>query len=332
MPQIVRELTGDDIDEAFALAIARPLFGPRLKHMASKTAQCDLWRRLLGRLAIRSGVLIDAGLSDSNCMITFGIGGFVCPLWLKAFLNRPFPFVGAHVLEELLAGKDGILLRDEDVREANSSSGLSALVLTAGWRYSRSRTTPPFAAKMGSVAAFQHAYRGFRMNEFVTEAISGPEADFCLSSYSWRERARFSFGAGQSTDQYLLGIARIEAQQPGRETSIVSPLFVWPEVRFCFMPQQQALLLLASSRMSDKDIARKLNIGPDAVGRRFDRIFRRVVMRQHESCPVFPKGTDRFAKRSLLLDYLKDNIHELRPHNFSHKTKQRAVAAVSGGR
>jgi hypothetical protein len=300
--------------------------------MASKTAQCDLWRKLLSRLAIRSGVLIDAGLSNSNCIITFGIGGFVCPRWLKAFLNRPFPFVGAHVLEELLTGKDGFLLRDEEVREANSSSGLSALVLASAWRYSGS--TPPFAAKMGSVEAFQHAFRGFRMNEFVTEVISGPEADFCLSSYSWRERARFSSAVGQSTEQYLglLGITRVEAQQPGRETSIVSPLFVWPEVRFCFTPQQQILLLLASSRMSDKDIARKLNIGPDAVGRRFDRIFRRVAMLQHESCPVFPKGTDRFGKRNLLLDYLKDNIHELRPHNFSHKTKQRAAAAVSGGR
>jgi DNA-binding CsgD family transcriptional regulator len=325
MPEIIRELTSGDVDAAFELLTTRPLFGPRFANMASKVAQCNLWRELLRRLALRGAVLIDPDRPAGERIVTFGFGGFVRPMWLKEFLEHPFPFVGAHVLEELLAGRDEILMTDEEVKEANSSTGLSALVLASGWQYSQE--SAPFAAKMGSVAAFQHAYRGFRMNEFVSEVASGPEADFCLSSSTWRERRRFRFAkpVGHSADYLvLLGITRLEAQESSHETSILSPLFVWREVRFGFTRHQQELLLLASSRASDKEIAKTLNIGPDAVGRRFDRIFRKVELLQNERYPVFPKGTSCFAKRNLLLDYLKDNIQELRPHNMAVGIKRRS--------
>jgi hypothetical protein len=313
---VCRSLTYQDLGEVFRLAEDRPGFGSRLKMIASRSAHIKLWSDVLRRKAVLGGLAELAAPIEDGRVLVFGLVGFVRRNWARNFLERPFPFVGLYILERLLAGTDDILLNDTEVRDANSSDGLHAVVMLSGWKFHTGR--PSFELKVASMEAFLHTCRGFRLKEFISEVSDGPEAEFALSNHAWRERKRFQdpYPCAASPGIVIIGINSSEVREPQRETSVLASLFVWREILFGFTPDQQALLLLAMEQLPDREIAQRLGVGADAIGRRLDRIYRRVAARQHTLNQVFPEGVDNSLKRRLLIDYLNRNFHELRPHNF----------------
>src|SRR5206468_307093 len=134
------------------------------------------------------------------------------------------------------------------------------------------------------VRCFHEAHKGYRLIELVNECLTALEAEGFLFSGSWRIRSDYhSFYARErvpepaaSEHPILVGLTKQEAEEPGRTGAATAPLFVWREPKYCFTPEQQKLLLLAREHRGDKELAIILEITPDALGRRWDRIFKRV--------------------------------------------------------
>src|SRR5262249_28931481 len=148
------------------------------------------------------------------------------------------------------------------------------------------------------------------------------EAEAFISSGSWLKRSDYECfykrqAAGPPAERpILVGITKQEAEEVGRMACVNATLFIWREPRYCFSLEQQRLILLAREHPADKDLAAILGISPDALGRRWDRIFKRVQALQPADDPIFEPDFGSSGKRARLLQRLEKEFHELRPHEF----------------
>lgn len=285
-----------------------------------RNRQVEVWRKLLGRDAVRSGLLENLNGPKGRRILICGFFAFVQPAWLCEYLSAPFPFVGDWVMEEYAHGNDTIILSDREVAEANAGQGLHSLGLANGWCPQEQPLL--FSLKHGATDGFIETMVGFNLNEFVTETIGQFELEYALANGTWRERSRFQNHFEDSMTNYrpiLLGITRAEAQEPGKELSVLGKLFLRPEIRFFFPRSQQKLLLLALVHVSDQQLSQAAGVKIDALGRRFDRIYKRVEQLQDTANPVFPADTNSSVKRRLLLSYLEKNMAELRPYRATNR-------------
>jgi hypothetical protein len=222
------------------------------------------------------------------------------------------------------------VLSHDEVRHANcSGEGLRALVLMMSWNRDLLERTDLFELKTTAIESFLLGHRGFRLAELVHEVFPGFEQTLCLSGRAWIERSRYPKHYpgtnGETSGPVLIGLTRAEAQCDDNVTGRLTPLFVWQQFMLCFMPAQQKILELVCEHRSDAAIAAELGIGQDAVGRRMQRIYRRVVTYQNPHDAAFPLGVSSAGRRKLLIDYLRSHPHELRPHAARPRSRVRAA-------
>ncbi len=280
----------------------------------SAEAVIDRWKALLPRWAITGRLVESPDLNPDANLLVAGLSAFVHESWIREYLRAPFPHPGRHIIEACAAGNpDDILLTDRQVAEANSGGGLHSVTLGLMWRLDR--VPPAFLAEAQywAVRSFFDAHAGYRLALILSESIGEKEHEMFLGSGAWQPLHTFTEGSSVEPP-VLVGMARDEAGQPQRSASITAPLFIVREPRYCFEPGQQELLRHALNHVSDKDLAGALGIGPHALRRRWQRIFRRVQALQPPDDPVIPTGLDSAGKRARVLLRLSTEMHELRPH------------------
>ena len=313
-----RRMKADDVEECFALAARRAYFHHQYGNGEELCRLIGVSKSLLHRASANGGVVEDLNKPPGKRLLSAGFTVFVDPDWLHGYMSNPFPFPGGFVLRWVASGGDGLVLNHEQLRRANcSGEGLHAIVVAMGWDTGLLAREDSFDIRMAAIESFLVAHRGFRMTELVHEVMSGFEEAFCLGGNAWVERSRYPrrfANAGGFAEPILIGMTREEAQQPGYEAGAAAPLFIWRDFRFCFSPAQQQTLELVCEHLPDSEIAGRLGIGEDAVGRRLQRIYRRVAAYQDMNDPAFPPETKTADRRNLLIRYLGNHPHELRPH------------------
>lgn len=315
MRLVSREVEQKDLEECLWLHCCRQGWEQKYQDSHWRQLQVGLWIKLLKREAIRSGLVENLESPGGQRILAFGCYAFVRPEWLSKYLLTPFPHAGEWIVDEYAQGNDTVILTDQEVWEANSGSGLHSFCLCGAFRPVEQSIV--FPAKQSVVEAFYGAMEGFNHNEFLADACGEFEIDLFLANDTWR--IRHDFGNNKATSSLpcrcvLMGLTKAEAEESGNELSVLAKLFIRPEVRFFFPLSQQKLLLLARIHVSDPQLSKAMGIKMDALGRRFDRIYKRVEQLQDPDNPVFPSNTNSSGKRRLLLSYLEKNMAELRPY------------------
>jgi hypothetical protein len=272
------------------------------------------WRQLLARWAVIGRIVESPQLPADQNIIVGGLSAFVRPSWVEAYLRAPFPHAGQVIIDACAAGAtDAILLTDAEVAAANSTDGLFSIVLGHVWRMDRVPEAAMADALTRSVRSFNESHDGYRLALILSEGVGEAERQMFIGSGAWQQLHVFD-GGNTAEPPVLVGMSRQEAASMHRSASSTAPLFVVREPRYGFDAGQRQLLLEAMERVGDKELADALGVGPHALRRRWQRIFRRIEALQPPDDPILPPGLDTSGKRTRVLLRIANEMHELRPH------------------
>jgi hypothetical protein len=180
-----------------------------------------------------------------------------------------------------------------------------------------SEAEAPFVRTQVILASLDH-HSGFNLKEIVAEGIGEEEIQWVMSGGSFHLRSTYDACYEShplpppDRRPFLVGITRAEAL--ARESSSLSPLFIYRPPSFLFHLGEQELLRQALVGETDDGLAEKLHISLSAVKKRWNAIYERVGAREPELLPNDDNNQKRgLQKRHLLLSYLRHHPEELRP-------------------
>ena len=287
---------------------------------ASRTVRArliDLWEQLRASDPTSVLVIEDPSRPHPSSIEACGLSTFVTESFANTFLSAPQPYLSAHIYERMLDGQSPILTPAQ-IREANSSGGLSRVVLHFGLANhdltnERTRT----ALHAGSLAFF-FVHGGYRLNLILNEVYGRQHADY-MTSGGFRQIADFDGHpeTRRSREQPFLFALRREWVMPGAVNQLAF-LFGPAPPRLALTPGEQRVLLRALLNESDREIAANMGVSIDAVKKTWRRVFDRIAavlphLIESTECPS-AGDTRGAAKRRHVVDYLRTNLAELRPH------------------
>ena len=317
-----RPMQPADVDRCVEIVAAHPVIGPRYGVDIENLGRA--WRKLLGSAAISHNVF---EWLDGNRATIVGVGFavFVRDEFMREIKTPPLHWIGPE-LARRVAGKDCPVLTDDEVRDANSGSGLSELV----WE---GIGTPEFAHSMdfyhAMVGSYVEVHRGFLLKEMIAGQADSVERLLSViesGGLYWNPaQQRYDTTSPEPPEilaarPHLVGITRELANvRPG---SWISTLFNYRPPRFGFSRGEQQLLLAALKSLhgTDQELAAALHLSIPTVKKMWGSIYRRVAACDPELVPdpaLAEPGTHERGreKRRSLLAYVRDHPEELRLHS-----------------
>lgn len=255
-----------------------------------------------GRLV---GALVEA---RTGAVLAFGLSGFVSDDFLEAHLKKSVSGI-ARCLIDRARLDDGALLGPNEVAQGNVGPGLNLVVLCyAQTSYDVNDSLARTLMQLGS-DAFRRHHEGFRIRSVWQEGNATEEPFLVAGGYL--PKLRFADGIT------LFGFSRsdMDSRWPSHTLSF---LFQDLPCLFNFSAAERRILTLALWNLRDEDVARKLAISVDTVHKEWRQIFRRAELHNPAALGV---GGNAFGaestrgpeKRRHLLDYLRKQLHEVRP-------------------
>ena len=289
----------------------------------------SIWGRLLEKEQMISLVIEDPGASGFRAVVGFGMSVFASDAFLAAYLAAPHPHLAARIYEELEAGRSPIL-SIEQIRQANSTSGLSLIVLHFGQREIDPRDPETMAALAMAHQSFRLAHEGYRINRVLHEACGDQLEVLRAGGHLVKSDFAAAYGSKPPTPErrsWLCGLYRDDRETwlPGATLAF---LFRPLQVKFGFTAAEQRILLRALvEEVSDEEIAADLGVSVDAVKKLWRSVYHRVsaaesgIFGRHNDDNRSTRGRER---RRHLLAYLQSHLEELRPR--ARTANSRAVS------
>jgi hypothetical protein len=299
------------ITAAFAGLNALPL-EPRVRE-----ALPGLLRQLIASPACNVTVFED-NWGAGQAIVSVAGGLFLTDVAVNRYLDAPHPGFLSAVLADLLEGRRP-LLTQEEIRRGNSTDGLVLAVLpvpsgTVGFddpRHAELRKAAPQAGV--------RCYGGYRLRAMYYEVFTDPVADY-LQAGGYRLLHDFSahegtgiFGPGCRPRMFRLTRADLPPGAMSMATQMFDPL----PARLGLTPAEQRIALRALDGASDQSLAEALGLSSETVRSCWRSIYHRLA----PEIPQFDSGgrhgsglTRGVEKRRIAIDYLRQNLHELRPY------------------
>lgn len=291
-----------------------------------------IWRHLYDEGCMISAVVEDHERPPNTRIVAFGASVFVTDQFMKEVQENPFPYLCVRVIDRVLKN-DSPILTPAAARQANSCDGLNLLMLHHSWAEEiLSTAEAPLVRTQVILASLDH-HSGYNLKEIVAECIGDEDREWVLSGGSFHLRSIYdSYYERQplpppNQRPFLVGLTRAEAT--ARESSTLSPLFVYTPPRFFFRAGEQKLLKQALVGETDADLASTLHISLSTVKKRWGAIYERVAAQEPE---LLPNDWDEdrqirgAQKRHFLLRYLRHHPEELRPFGLPHPELKASVA------
>jgi DNA-binding CsgD family transcriptional regulator len=308
-----REATDSDIPaiaETFAGRNALPL-EPRVRQ-----ALPGLLAQLISSPACTLSVFEDDGRSGMH-VVSFAGGIFVRDELIDEYLAAPYPGLLAAVLAALLDGRRPLLTADE-IRQSNSSEGLVIAVFPMP--YGRREWDDPQVQELRKLApqAMMRDIGGYRLRAIYYEVFTEEAARY-IQAGGYRLLNDFSGLADTSslgTDCRPRMLRLTRADLPPGAMSIATQMFDPPQVRLGLTPAEQRVALRALRGASDRAIAAALGLSTETVRSNWRSIYQRLthVLADVEAPAHQPDDSSRgLEKRRVAIEYLRQNMHELRP-------------------
>jgi len=275
-----------------------------------------LLRQLLASPAATLSVFEETGPGGMRVW-SFAGGLFLRESVVESYLADPAPsFVGA-VLGRLLDDQRPLLTLDE-IRGANTRDGLQLAVFPMP--LGQYDWNGPEVTELRKLApqAFVRFYGGYRLRAIYYEVFEDVVADYLRAGgyrllHDFSERAGTGF-LGPACRSRMLRLTR--AELPPGAMSMATQMFDPPAPRLGLTPAEQRVALRALDGASDQSIADKLGLSTETVRSSWRGIYHRLTA----VLPVIdapPRSGNRsirgLEKRRIAVDYLRQNLHELRP-------------------
>ena len=312
-----RPMRSTDVERCVRFTAANPVL--RLRYGTAISQLAQVWLNLLGRHCF--GAVITEDVSNSRPrMLAVSAAAFVAASFVEELKNPPSFWIAAEFVTRFSGGRSPFL-SDNDVRQANSSTGLNLVVWQNGVLPGEMGKPEVPHAVMG---AFIENYRGFRVNEVCNQAESiedlvGLRAMgarfFDISTSRWTdipvENAR-----NVLSEPHVVGL---KPESLGDRISYAGLIFLYEPPRFGFSRSEQRLLLNARGGGSDEELRGVLGISLSAVKKTWRKVYERVedhspdLLPNHLS-PDLGTAVERGKeKRRRLIAYLREHPEELRP-------------------
>jgi hypothetical protein len=312
-----RPMEPNDIRRCVEHVAAHPILGPRYGKLIE-----NLPSAMGTALGCDYGFSVFEELEGSRSrFLGAGLAVFVRDDFLREAKATSFFWVGPELVKRITRGKSP-LLSPAEVRYANSTEGLDLMV----W----DNTIYPqdlIRAEVGmqAMAAFEEAYRGFRLREVFSQANSLEQLYGARDAGGlYFDRLKGCYGNFPELDASNFGeqarnfgITRELASIHG--SSRVGALFVYRPPQFGFSRGEQRLLLSAlADGGTDEELSGSLGISVYTVKQTWRAIYDRVEACIPELLPgnshAHSQGETRGKqKKQRLLAYLRERPEELRP-------------------
>lgn len=286
----------------------------------------EIWSSLFRAGSLLSAVICDAAQPESEQLLAIYLAVFVTDAYVGELLASPRPRVVMRLYERMVAG-DSPVLTPEQIRAANSGTGLNCLMLHTGMRRIGASVNRRLAENLRDVCVLLHA--GYR-TRVVMEEVLGAQARFAMEQSGFRLVTDFAdhYGAAPPLpdDHPYLFVAAAEEQPPGI-VSGCSFYFNCGDPQFDFAPVQQQVLLHALFNESDEEIAESLAISIETVRKHWRSIYRHVLEVNPRFFPGERGNGDARGpeKRRYLLSYLRMHLDEVRPRLRVRRRRPRAL-------
>ena len=308
-----REATGSDV-EAMAATFddrnALPL-EPRVRRELPR-----LLVQLISSPACALTVFEDDRPSGLQVVSLCG-GLFLREAFVDRYLRAPHPGLVSAALTAMLDGEHPLMTLDEIAR-ANLGNGLILGVLpiplgNMEWSDPRTGELRQLAPK-----AFVSNIGGYRLRAIYYEVFDDEVAAY-LQAGGYRLLNDFSGQAGSGflradCKPRMLRLTR-EDLPPGA-MSLATQMFDPPKPQLGLTPAEQRVALRALHGSSDRAIAAALGLSTETVRSNWRSIYQRLthVLADVEAPAHQPDDASRgLEKRRVAIEYLRQNMHELRP-------------------
>jgi hypothetical protein len=291
-----------------------------------------LLRQLVASPACTLTAFEDGDASGQHVVSMAG-GMFVRDEVIEAYLAEPQPALVASLLADLLDGRRPLLTYDE-MRRANSGAGLNVAVFPVP--LGRSDLDDPFVVELRKLApqAFVRYYAGYRLRSIYYEVFTDEVAGYLQAGgyrllHDFSARAGTGFIGPQSRPR-MLRLTR--AELPPGAMSMATQMFDPPPARLGLTPAEQRVALKALDGAPDREIARTLGLSEETVRANWRSIYQRLASElpgaepAHRDAEDGKRGTE---KRRNAIEYLRQNMHELRP---AERAERRVAAALPARR
>jgi DNA-binding CsgD family transcriptional regulator len=308
-----REATDSDIPaiaETFAGRNALPL-EPRVRQ-----ALPGLLAQLISSPACTLSVFEDDGRSGMH-VVSFAGGIFVRDELIDEYLAAPYPGLLSAVLAALLDGRRPLLTEDE-IRQSNSSAGLVIVVFPMP--YGRRDWDDPQVQELRKLApqALMRDIGGYRLRAIYYEVFTDETAGY-MQAGGYRLLNDFSgrSGTGGLDNDCRPRMLRLtRADIPPGAMSMATQMFDPPQVRLGLTPAEQRVALHALRGASDRAIAAALGLSTETVRSNWRSIYQRLTHMLADVETPARQADDAsrgLEKRRVAIEYLRQNMHELRP-------------------
>jgi DNA-binding CsgD family transcriptional regulator len=319
--------------EADAEAIAATFDGNNALPLEPRVraALPGLLRQLIASPACTLTVFEESDWAQAR-VVSFASGLFLRDAVVDDYLAAPYPGLISGVLARLLDGERPLLTLDE-IRRANSGQGLVQAVfpmplgpygLEDGWVVQLRRLAPQ--AMMRDVG-------GYRLRAIYYEVFTDEVARY-LQGGGYRLLHDFSAQAGTGflrpgCRPRMLRLTR--ADLPPGAMSLASQMFDPPRPRLGLTPAEQRVALKGLDGATDRALAEALGLSPETVHTRWRSIYERLShVMPAAPAPAARDGaaTRGVERRRAAIEFLRQNMHELRPVESS----PRSAGAMQGAR
>jgi hypothetical protein len=322
-----RPMRPKDVGECARIIAAHPVIGPRYG-----SAIADLrpaWLRLLKSEAKRAMVIEEVYRSHATiCFV--GVSVFVDDDFVRELKTPPLFWFGPELAKRIMRGNSP-LLSDSQVREANSSGGLTMITWEGCIRPDFEKHSEIHRMLL---SVFIEEHRGYLWKEAIAsqlESIERLEWTIKTGGLLWNPKCGTYIDSLEIDPleiirkPHIVGVTReIERRRPG---SWVGALFDYHPPQIGFSRGEQRLLLSALSGRTDDEISNDLGTSLSTIKNTWRSIYNRAtsclpeLFQDHSQADVGIPERGK-EKRRHLLAYLRDHPEELRP--ISRKLLQQA--------
>lgn len=261
--------------------------------------------------------VFEAADARGTRILSFASGLFVRDAVAEQYLASPRPGWISTLLADLLDDRRPLLSLDE-IRAANAAGGLTLAVFPVS--YGRLAWDAPLFVELRKQAphAFMHLYAGYRLRAIYYEVFTDEVAGY-LQQGGYRLLHDFSSRAGSDffgEDCRPRMLRLTPAELPPGAMSMATQMFDPPAARLGLTPGEQRVALQALDGSTDRAIAEALGLSPETVRSSWHSMYGRLAGHLPDLDRVSRGGggeTRGLEKRRLAIEYLRQNLHELRP-------------------
>jgi DNA-binding CsgD family transcriptional regulator len=266
-------------------------------------------------------------------VVSFAAGLLVRDAVIEAYLAAPEPRLVASILASVLDGGSPLLTLDE-IRHANSGDGLQLVLFPIP--LGRMNWDDPQLVELRRLApqALLRSIGGYRLRAIYYEVFTDEAAAYIeVAGYRRLHDYSAQAGTGILTRDCRPCMLRLTcADLPPAAMSMASQMFNPPPPRLGLTLAEQRVALRALDGASDRSIAESLGLSGETVRSNWRSIYRRLssVLGVLDAQTRRPgSGARGYEKRRVAVEYLRQNLHELRP---SLATAQRGPGQRPGPR